>query len=165
MAAAKKFTIVPGVFRGAIITLSLFFLWPENHPEQPLPKPSLVDQHLEKGLVQRDIGPLPSCTGAVTQAASILQLIKEQPGKTDYLITYTTGIDTVSFHCSLTEETIIRIHKWPDDYQKEEIWQKYVLHRLTSAANGGSLNDTPSGKIRGSSKSFYPEQENKTDQQ
>ena len=124
----------------------------ENKPVQAKQLKQLLT-----GQVKKDIGPLPSCSGSITQAKAILELIAEQPGKNEYQIYYKTEADEVTFTSNLNEETIIRIHKWSNEYSTLEQWQGYVIQRLKSAASGETLNKTPAGEISGTLKSVWQE--------
>lgn len=101
------------------------------------------------GQAKKDIGPLPSCTGAVTQAKAMLELMAEEQGKNEYQIYYKTEADEVTFTINMNEEKIIRLHKWSNEYSTLEQWQGYVMERLSSAAAGESLNTTPVGPVPG----------------
>ncbi len=128
-------------------TLYSFFIYKNNT------LPSRTPQ--ESQLVTKDIGPLPSCTTSITQASELLKLTQEIPDKTIYSIFYKTGINSVSLQYDMSSQTITRIQKWPHGHQIEEIWKNNPIHRLTSAADGGSLDSTPTGESRGSYRSFY----------
>ena len=70
----------------------------------------------------------------------------QQPGRAEYVIAYDTGADAVSFGCNLNTGFLGRVHVRPDGHGSKETWNGHVVERLKSAAAGGSLNDTPTGK-------------------
>lgn len=108
------------------------------------------------GKVERNLGVESVQFGSTGQAQAMLQLLNDVPGKTDYLITYQTAIDVVFFGVDFDKKTISRMHSRPDGTGNAEQWSGYVLSRLESAAGGGSLNDTPKGKLPGTSQYFRP---------
>jgi hypothetical protein len=95
------------------------------------------------------LGRQPENFGSQSQAQALLSLIEGSPGQSNYQINYTTSIDTVVFGCDLTRDALVRIHQNPNGTGTGERWQGHALYRLKSAGQGGSLNDTPSGKVPG----------------
>ena len=76
-------------------------------------------------------------------AQELLQLIEEKPGKATYLVSYITEDFAVVFVCELNEGILIRVEKDFQGERREKDWRGHILDRLKSAAEGGSLNDTP----------------------
>ena len=81
------------------------------------------------------------------QAAVILQLIRKKPGATRYEITYKTGDHEVVFSCDLEKQMIELARTYPDGHGTIERWSRHSLYRLGNAAGGGSLDNTPEGKL------------------
>lgn len=106
------------------------------------------------GQATKDLGHKSVSFGSTQQAQELLRLIEENPGKTDYQISYQTDEDVVLFGCNFDKEVIIRIHQRSDDHGTQEVWQGYIFDRLKAASDGGSLNDTPEGKNPGTFQSF-----------
>lgn len=106
------------------------------------------------GEAKKDLGVVSGSPGSANQAVEMLKLIEAQPNKSDYQLSYSTKDDTVLFGCNFEKNVIVRIHQRPDGTGSQESWQGYVLERLKAAAGGGSLNDTPEGKIEGSFEEF-----------
>ena len=92
--------------------------------------------------------------GSTGQAMALQQIMQESPGSTRYQIEYTTSGDVVIFGCDLDKDVIARMHNRPDGHGTSEVWQGDVLHRIKSAAEGGSLNDTQGGKVFGTMQTF-----------
>lgn len=109
---------------------------------------------VRSGEARRDLGQQPVDFGSVDQARELLSLIEEESNRADYQIVYQTEDDAVVFGCNFEEDVIVRIHQRPDGSGSQEAWQGYIMERLTSAASGGSLNDTPEGEIFGTFESF-----------
>lgn len=107
--------------------------------------PAPVDR---SGQASKDLGfQSGNLDGSSGQARELLKLIEEQPGKADYQIIYQTSTDTVLFACNFEKQIVFRLHQTSDNHGTQEVWEGYVLERLQAAAGGGSLNDTPEGKI------------------
>jgi len=107
-----------------------------------------------KAQISIDLGNKSEGFGSMSQAQAIIKLIESNPGHGGYQITYSTNLDTVVFGCDLNKDTIVRIHQRPNGTGTGERWQGHTLYRLKSAANNGSLNDTPEGKQPGIMQSF-----------
>ena len=88
------------------------------------------------------------------QASKILSMMQQHPDRSGYTISYSTAADTVVFGCDIRKRAIVRIHQRPNGTGTAETWNGYVVDRLQSAAAGGSLNDTPTGKSPGTLKPF-----------
>lgn len=114
------------------------------------PEPPLIP----KGEININLGRRGWGFGSTGQAKELLAVIKKYPKKASYTITYQTDVDTVVFGCDFNKDAIVRIHQ---DYKgggTGESWKGYVMDRLKNASKGGSLNDTPEGKIQGTMKGF-----------
>jgi hypothetical protein len=111
-------------------------------------------QSIALAQVSSDLGLQREGFGSSSQAQALLKLIESNPGQYGYQISYTTSSDTVVFGCDLARDSIVRIHQRPNGTGTGERWQGYARHRLQSAADGGSLNDTPAGKQPGVMQSF-----------
>jgi hypothetical protein len=92
--------------------------------------------------------------GSSAEAAAILHLIRTHPGATRYEATYTTGNGEVLFLCDLGKEMIVRTITRRDGHGTSETWSRHALYRLERASKGGSLNDSPEGKLYGTLRSF-----------
>lgn len=101
-----------------------------------------------------DIGTRGLDFGSTGQAEALQQLIKEKPGLNRYQIAYRTEADVIVFGCDINKDMIVRIHNRPDGHGSNESWAGDIMYRISSAATGGSLNDTPSGKQPGSFQTF-----------
>ncbi|KAB2888380.1 MAG: hypothetical protein F9K32_16735 [Desulfobulbaceae bacterium] len=88
------------------------------------------------------------------QAAAILQLIRKKPGATRYEVYYKTRDHEVVFSCDLEEQTIDLTRTYPDGHGTLERWSGHSLYRLENAAGGGSLDNTPEGKLFRTLKTF-----------
>lgn len=88
------------------------------------------------------------------QAAAILQLLRKKPGATRYEISYKTSDHEVAFSCDLEKQTIDLTRTYPDGHGTLERWSGHSLYRLENAAGGGSLDNTPEGKLFRTLKSF-----------
>lgn len=88
------------------------------------------------------------------QAAAILQLIRKKPGATRYEISYGTRDHEVVFSCDLENQRIDLTRTYPDGHGTLERWSGHSLYRLENAAGGGSLDNTPEGKLFRTLKSF-----------
>jgi hypothetical protein len=104
-------------------------------------------QPARSGSISRDLGPQNISFGSQKQAQSLLQFIDEWPGKNEYVISYTTDADKVSLICNFQHETLVRRHDYHSGKSSLELWNRYILERLQNGAGGGSLNDTPEGKL------------------
>jgi hypothetical protein len=106
------------------------------------------------GTAQVDLGRQSIDFGSQRQARELLALIEQQPEKASYNVAYTTDIDAVVIGCDFSKDIVARVHMRPDNHGTAETWAGYLLDRLKSAAAGGSLNDTPTGKIGGTFETF-----------
>lgn len=104
--------------------------------------------------IRKNLGVQLQSFGSDKQAAELLSLMDEQPGEQKYMIDFETANDAVAFGCNLTTDTMVRIHQRPDGKGSAEKWIGDTIYRLKKAANGGSLNDTSTGKIPGTMQSF-----------
>jgi len=139
------------VFKGILICLVLFVgaIWIASGGElvefvkssKPETAPSYVGE-ATKNLGHRSWG-----FGSMNQAKALLALINSDPGKAKYQIMYQTDVDTVIFGCDLNKEVLIRLHQKKNGRGTHETWKGYIMERLAAGAAGGSLNDTPMGKM------------------
>ncbi len=114
------------------------------------PQPSVKhaeQSNREPGEIKQDLGQKTISFGSQHQAKELLRIIDIFKNKTEYQISYTTSDDIVIFGCDFTRNILLRTHNERDGHGKVEKWQGHILYRLKSAATGGSLNDTPDGKI------------------
>lgn len=88
------------------------------------------------------------------QAAAILQLIREKPGANRYELYFKTSDHEVVFSCDLEEQKIDLTRTYPDGHGTLERWSGHSLYRLENAAGGGSLDNTPEGKLFRTLKTF-----------
>ncbi|PID55427.1 hypothetical protein CSB45_16075 [candidate division KSB3 bacterium] len=109
------------------------------------PRSGSIDKHL--GVQSIDFG-------SKKQAQTLLDFIESEPSKSEYRLIYVTEIDLVIFGCDFNKGVLFRVHQRKGNHGTQEGWQGYILERLESAAEGGSLNDTPSGKIPGIYETF-----------
>jgi hypothetical protein len=120
---------------------------------KPTPEPA-QGQPVRAGTISRDLGPQSVSFGSQRQAQSILQFMDEWPGRNEYVITYTTDADKVSLICNFQQETLVRRHDHQSGKSSLETWNRYIIERLRNGAGGGSLNDTPEGKLAGDRKTL-----------
>ncbi|MCB2218086.1 MAG: hypothetical protein KQH59_18645 [Desulfobulbaceae bacterium] len=112
------------------------------------------EQPARTGTISRDLGPQITAFGSTRQAQALLQFMDEWPDRNEYLVSYNTDSDTVSFGCNFQLGTLSRRHDYPSGESTIETWNRYILERLQAAAGGGSLNDTPKGKVFAEEKKF-----------
>ncbi|HEY3057473.1 MAG TPA: hypothetical protein VGL99_00705 [Chloroflexota bacterium] len=101
------------------------------------------------GELSTDLGSRGIGFGSEGQAKELLAIIQQNPGKANYNISYRTDIDAVVFGADVTRQVIVRVHQEAGKGGSQETWSGYTLERLRNAAAGGSLNDTPAGKLMG----------------
>lgn len=106
------------------------------------------------GEVKKDLGVQSFGFGSHNQAKELQALIKANPNKAEYQIFYTTDVDLVMLGCDFNKDILWRAHKKNDGSGTKEVWKGYVSARLKNGAKGGSLNDTPAGKLFGTYESF-----------
>ena len=116
--------------------------------------PAVQPSTARSGEAKADLGTRPFDFGTNNQARELLALMEQQPGKASYNITYRTTADVVVVGFDLTTETLVRVHYEPGDLGYAEKWNGHALHRVRSAASGGSFNDTPTGKSFGTRTDF-----------
>ena len=105
-------------------------------------------------VIKKDLGVRNPSFGSMGQSIELLKLIKSTPHQFQYEISYKTEVDTVLFGCDLGHDTVTRIHKQKNGTGTAEKWQGDAMFRLQSAAKGGTLNDTKSGKSAGTIVNF-----------
>lgn len=107
--------------------------------------PSQVEKRT--GKAKKHLGYIAKAAGVAygyeRDAQELLDLIEERPGKATYIVSYTTEDVAVVFACELNEGLLVRVEKDFHGERREEEWRGYVIDRLESAAEGGSLNDSP----------------------
>lgn len=79
------------------------------------------------------------------QAQNLLALVNSQPGKERYTITYKIGRTRYTFIIDFRDDALMRLEK-TGSHGKNEYWTGYPMERLKSAAEGGSLAETPEGR-------------------
>jgi hypothetical protein len=95
------------------------------------------------GTVTIDRGIRQSAYGSTWQAQELVAAIALNPSASRYVLTAKdTNGDSVEVTADLQAEKLTRTHHG----NSSEVWDGYVMDRLKSAAEGGSLNDTPVGK-------------------
>ncbi len=163
--SAREFEPTPakaGISRGLVFMLALGLAVPLScavlgTPAPAVTRPVPVTQAAATvgastanltGETKADLGTRPFGFGSQGQARELLALIEANPGKARYTITYRTDADVVVFSADLAKGVMVRIHRYPAD-GTSETWTGYVLERLQNGARGGSLNDTPAGKLPG----------------
>lgn len=92
--------------------------------------------------------------GASQQAAALLKLIEANPGSAQYRITYYTDSDVIVFGCNLEKDILLRFHSDLAGHGTSEEWHGHILYRIKDAVAGGSLDNTPEGKLIGSVERF-----------
>lgn len=92
--------------------------------------------------------------GAAGEASAILHLLRTRPGASRYEAAYVTANGEVVVHCDFEHEVIVRTITRRDGHGVSETWSRHTLFRLQKAASGGSLNDSPEGKLYGTLSSF-----------
>ncbi len=143
-----------GLIFAAVIVLSIIWFF---SPEQKSTQTSYVTEQkqiIRQGSAKRNLGLLSMTIGTQKQASHLLQLIEDEQKKIDYQITYSTDTDVVVFGCNFDKNMIIKTHNQAGGHGTAETWRGHIISRLTSAYNGGSLNQTPSGTITGTFHKF-----------
>ncbi|KAB2889570.1 MAG: hypothetical protein F9K32_12225 [Desulfobulbaceae bacterium] len=92
--------------------------------------------------------------GEAQQAAALLRLIEANPGSAQYRITYYTDSDVIVFGCNLEKDILLRFHSDLAGHGTSEEWNGHILYRIKDAAAGGSLDNTPEGKLTGTVEQF-----------
>ena len=90
----------------------------------------------------------------VTEAVALLQLMADEPGRTEYQIIFDVPGEITVFGCDLELERLVRVHQRPSGRGSQEVWTGYVMERLHAGATGDTLNTTPAGKIFGTHETF-----------
>lgn len=101
-----------------------------------------------------NLGTKPDGFGSSGQALALIDLIVRNPKESNYRITYKTSTDMVVFECDFNQDTITRTQKRAKGKNTIEQWTGQAVQRLRHAANGGSLDDTPSGHSPGTIRVF-----------
>ena len=107
----------------------------------------------KKNLIQEQIThtvSVASLPGTQEEAEKLVNLILAHPNRSSYQLTLEHRFETTLLECNLEDEILHRAHIRPGKKITHEFWEGYVMPRLHTAAMGGSLNDTPNGKIPGS---------------
>ncbi|MFH0781398.1 MAG: hypothetical protein V2B20_05530 [Pseudomonadota bacterium] len=104
--------------------------------------------------VKKDLGVKNPSFGATGQAIAMLSLIKDNPHQRKYQISYKTEVDKVLFEYDVAQDTLARVHQRNDGTGTNEQLPGDAMYRLRSAAKGGSLFDTKTGKSVGTMTSF-----------
>jgi len=133
---------------GAILTPD----FSEQSKEDP-PAASTQIKPKRSGEAHKNLGTQSYSYGSQNQAKEFLRLMKEKPNRSEYQIQYTTEEDSVLLACNFKKDVLVRIHQ-REKGGTQEIWHGYIEERITNAAQGKSLNDTPVGKKYGSMQSF-----------
>ncbi len=94
----------------------------ENKIEKSNQQAEIIIKEVPQGEIKKDLGTKPDGFGSNQQALELIQFIKENPGKADYQISYSTGNETILFGCSFTKDAIIRIHHRKDGHGTQEMW-------------------------------------------
>lgn len=90
----------------------------------------------------------------VSEATALLQLMVDEPGRTEYQIIFDVPGEITVFGCDLELERLVRVHQRPSGSGSQEVWTGYVMERLRAGATGETLNTTPAGKIFGTHETF-----------
>ena len=117
-------------------------------------KPVKTNDVNRSGKHTSDYGTISDPPGSAWQASTLLSEINANPGKNEYQITYKDKSGPVVFGCLFDKNVIIRMTSKPGGHGTAERWSGDINFRLSSAASGGSLNDTSRGKIMGSFQTF-----------
>lgn len=127
----------------------------KDRPPQVKKAPSKTTAAIHRsGKKAVNIGQRPLTFGSTSQAQELLAVINQHPNKVDYSVTYSTEKDIVVIGCNFDKNILARMHNFADGHGTAESWRGHLLYRLESAAAGGSLNDTPSGKSPGTMARF-----------
>lgn len=96
---------------------------------------------------EEDLGTRPADFGSQGQARALLALIVREPKQRTYVLYYRTADDTVMLTYDATADTLKRVHRMPGNggHGTLEQWNGSIEDRLLAAADGESLNKTPSG--------------------
>lgn len=92
--------------------------------------------------------------GSTAQSTALMELIENNPQYIDYQVSKELVGETILFGCNMEKKALIRIHQRKDGTGSQEMWRDHIIYRLNSSKGGGSLNDTPQGKIPGSFQAF-----------
>lgn len=92
--------------------------------------------------------------GSTAQSTALLNLVENNPGYTDYQVSKALADEVIVFGCNMEKMVLIRIHQRRNGTGTQEMWRDHIIYRLNASRGGGSLNDTPQGKIPGSMQSF-----------
>ncbi len=124
----------------------------KDEPQGSISDPWTVDETFHK--VSATLAKGLFTTDSPTQAALLLKLIEQYPQKSDYRITVeNNGIISI-FGYETSSATLKRLNQYPSGSGNVETWKYYVMDRLKNATAGGSLNDTPEGKLPGTYRNF-----------
>ncbi len=116
--------------------------------EQPaeIPAPAVQEQASSSGDAVADLGHQDVALSTADQAKALLGLMERQPGKASYQIIHQVGEEVVVFGLDQNKDSLSCLRQRMDGTGTKDRWEGHALQRLQSAANGGSLDDTPDGK-------------------
>ncbi len=101
-----------------------------------------------------DFGTVDEFYGSGIQARALLGLMEAKPDRRLYVVSFThQGEQTIVAYLVDADE-LYRTHLRPGGRGTEELWRGWVVSRLRSAEQGGSLNDTPEGRVPGGFATF-----------
>ena len=105
-------------------------------------------------VIKKDLGVRNASFSSTGQAQAMLSLVKDNPHKFKYQISYKTEVGNVLFEYDVAMDALTRINKQKDGRGTVEKFPGDAMYRLQSAAKGGSLFDTKKGKSVGTMESF-----------
>lgn len=88
------------------------------------------------------------------QARALLAMMAEAPGHVEYRVTYQAEGEATVVGCDLQRGVLVRVHQRASGKGSQEVWSGHIVERVSAATGGGTLNDTPDGKIPGTFESF-----------
>ncbi len=101
-------------------------------------------------IVHELIGVKGSGFGATSQAQELYDLILINPNKESYVIKFATKEDFITLTADFGKDILSRKRVRAGGSGTIEHWDGFLMDRIKAAISGGSLNDTPQGKLFGS---------------
>lgn len=95
------------------------------------------------------MGTKTSSFGSTSQAQELYNLILKNPGKEKYVVKFATKNDFITLSADFGKDIISRKRVRAGGSGTIERWDGYIVERLKAAIAGGSINDTPEGKLFG----------------
>ncbi len=103
----------------------------------------------EGEIVHELIGVKGSSFGSTSQAEALYDLVLKNPEKEKYVIKFATKNDFITLTADFDKDILSRKRIRAGGSGTIEHWDGYLMDRIKAAISGGSLNDTPEGKLFG----------------